>query len=50
MEAKAQNIDSLITKVKEKKLSNGLTVLFYPYEREKVALSLIHISEPTRPY
>jgi len=37
MEAKAQNIDSLITKVKEKKLSNGLTVLFYPYEREKVA-------------
>ena len=37
MEVKAQNIDSLITKVKEKKLSNGLTVLFYPYEREKVA-------------
>ena len=37
MEAKAQNIDSLITKIKEKKLSNGLTVLFYPYEREKVA-------------
>ena len=37
MEVKSQNIDSLITKVKEKKLSNGLTVLFYPYEREKVA-------------
>ena len=28
--------DLIINKVIEKKLSNGLTVLFYPYEREKV--------------
>lgn len=37
METKAQTLESLISKIKEKKLPNGLTVLFYPYEREDVA-------------
>lgn len=37
MDAKAQSLNSLVSKVKEKKLPNGLTVLFYPYEREDVA-------------
>lgn len=36
MEVKAQNLSSLVSKVKEKKLPNGLTVLFYPYERGDV--------------
>ncbi|MDF2952873.1 MAG: putative Zn-dependent peptidase [Thermodesulfobacterium sp.] len=37
MEARAQSLESLVSKVKERKLSNGLTVLFYPYGREDVA-------------
>ena len=37
MEARTQSLESLVSKVKEKKLSNGLTVLFYPYGREDVA-------------
>jgi zinc protease len=36
METKAQTLEFLVSKVKEKKLRNGLTVLFYPYEREEV--------------
>ncbi len=36
MNVKAQNLSSLIVKVKEKKLPNGFTVLFYPYERGDV--------------
>ncbi len=36
MEGKAQNLDPMVTRVKEKKLANGLTVLFYPYNREDV--------------
>ncbi len=37
MNAKAQGLEPLVSRVKEKKLPNGLTVLFYPYEREDVA-------------
>ena len=36
MEIKAQPLELLVSKVKEKNLQNGLTVLFYPYEREDV--------------
>ncbi|WP_168194313.1 pitrilysin family protein [Thermodesulfobacterium sp. TA1] len=36
MEATAKNSDYIVNKVVEKKLKNGLTVLFYPYDREDV--------------
>jgi len=36
METKAQTLELLVSKVKEKRLQNGLTVLFYPYKREDV--------------
>ncbi len=36
METKAQTLELLVSKVKEKKLQNGLKVIFYPYEREEV--------------
>jgi len=37
MEGNAQSLNPLVSKVIEKKFPNGLTVLFYPYEREDVA-------------
>lgn len=37
MKTEAQGLETLISKVSEKKLQNGLTVIFYPYEREDVA-------------
>jgi len=36
MENRNQTLELLVSKVKEKKLQNGLTVLFYPYKREDV--------------
>ena len=36
MENMNQTLELLVSKVKEKKLQNGLTVLFYPYKREDV--------------
>jgi len=36
MENRTQTLELLVSKVKEKKLQNGLTVLFYPYKRENV--------------
>ncbi len=36
MKANAQDLTPIITQVVEKKLPNGLTVLFYPYKREDV--------------
>ncbi|WP_038056636.1 M16 family metallopeptidase [Thermodesulfobacterium hydrogeniphilum] len=36
MEGKAQDLKPIVNKVVEKKLSNGLTVLYYPYERGDV--------------
>ena len=53
--ANAQNIQAKAAQVEEisKKIANAQSVIVFDYRglnAEEVTLSLIHISEPTRPY